>query len=248
MTEKTEKKSTDVKVRLKNVRLSFAALFEPEAFTDASGKTKKRYKANFLIPKSDKKQLDLINDAIDQVIEEKWGKHPPKLKSHQLCLRDGDEESWDGYADHEYVSSGNTRPVVVVDRDGKTVLTEDDGRPYSGCYVNATITLWAQDNDGDKGGKRVNASLKAVQFVKNGEAFGAAPINPEEEFEDLGDDDDGDEPPRAARGGRSRGDDEDERPARRSARNEDERPARRSRDDDERPARRSRDADDDDIL
>lgn len=33
---------------------------------------------------------------------------------------------------------------------------EADGLVYSGCYVNARIELWAQDN---ANGKRVNAKL-----------------------------------------------------------------------------------------
>jgi tripartite-type tricarboxylate transporter receptor subunit TctC len=48
------------------------------------------------------------------------------------------------------------------------VLTEDDNKPFAGCYVNATIRLWAQDN---QYGKRINAQLRAVQYVKDGAAF-----------------------------------------------------------------------------
>jgi hypothetical protein len=48
--------------------------------------------------------------------------------------------------------------------------------------------VWAQDN---KYGKRINASLEAIQFVRHGEAFGAKPVIAEEVFDDLGGDDDG---------------------------------------------------------
>jgi hypothetical protein len=61
-------------------------------------------------------------------------------------------------------------------------LAEDDGVLYSGCYVNMTVTLWTQDNEY---GKRVNANLRAVQFVKDGEAFGVAPVDAEEEFDEV---------------------------------------------------------------
>ncbi len=44
------------------------------------------------------------------------------------------------------------------------------------------IRLWYQDNHY---GKRINASLRNVQFVKDGEPFGAKPVAPEEDFEAL---------------------------------------------------------------
>jgi len=70
----------------------------------------------------------------------------------------------------------------VIDGD-KTILKEESGRPYSGCYVNANIEVWAQDNSF---GKRINAQLKGVQFYRDGDAFsGSAPSSPDE-FDDVG--------------------------------------------------------------
>jgi hypothetical protein len=54
-----------------------------------------------------------------------------------------------------------------VDRD-RSLITEDDNKLYAGCYVNAIIELWVQDNSY---GKRVNANLLGVQFFKDGEPF-----------------------------------------------------------------------------
>ena len=34
-------------------------------------------------------------------------------------------------------------------------------------------------------GKRINANLRAVQFVKDGEAFGVKPVDAEDEFDVL---------------------------------------------------------------
>jgi hypothetical protein len=64
----------------------------------------------------------------------------------------------------------------------KTPLTEADGKPYAGCYVNASIELWAQDNNY---GKRVNASLGGVQFARDGDAFAGGGAASEDEFDDL---------------------------------------------------------------
>jgi hypothetical protein len=54
---------------------------------------------------------------------------------------------------------------------------------YGGCYVNASIDVWVMDNSY---GKKVLASLNAIQFVKDGEAFGSK-SEAADDFEDLDD-------------------------------------------------------------
>ena len=63
-------------------------------------------------------------------------------------------------------------------------LREEDGRPYGGCYVRAVLDLWAQDN---KWGKRINCTLKGVQFIKDGDAFSASTPAQDEDFADISD-------------------------------------------------------------
>ena len=62
------------------------------------------------------------------------------------------------------------------------MLEESDDVVYGGCFVNVLIRPWKQDN---KHGKKINANLRAVQFEKDGEAFGMKPVNAEDEFEPL---------------------------------------------------------------
>jgi hypothetical protein len=83
------------------------------------------------------------------------------------------------------------REVVINGQ--KVVLTERDGKPYSGCYVNVKLDFWAQDNSADRGGKRINAQIKTVQFVADGDAFGGGTPASADGFEDLGDGADADE-------------------------------------------------------
>lgn len=174
-------------VRLKNVRLSFAHLFKPQEgkVDDETGvKGEPKYNCAFLMSKTDadgRTNAAKIKAAADQVKKAKWGNNIPKLKPEKVCLRDGDLESYDGYEGMLYCSSSNTRQPVLVDRD-RSPLDENSGKLYSGCYVNAIIRLWAQDN---KHGKRLNASLEAVQFLRHGEAFGAKPIDAMTAFEDV---------------------------------------------------------------
>lgn len=172
-------------VRLRDVRLSFPSLFKAKAFADGQ---EARFGANFLLHKeNDAKQIVQTNNAVEAAIAAKWPKGRPK--GLKIGLHEAEEKDYEGYdEDHLFLSSSNTRRPLVVDRDPRRPLVESDGRPYAGCFVNATVRAWAQDN---QFGKRVNFSLEAVQFVRDGEAFGGTRINPEEEFEDLSEDDDG---------------------------------------------------------
>lgn len=186
-------------VRLKDVRLSFAHLFEPQPgiFDKRTGKTSEpRWGANFLIPKNGAHgiaELAKIQAAAKEAKRAKWGdeKNWPKLKPERLCLRDGDLEDYDGYDGHYYLSSGRQTktkdgaenpPPALVDRD-KSRLEKKSGKLYSGCFVNAIVRIWAQDDP--TYGKRINCSLEAVQFARHGDAFGARPVDPDEAFDDI---------------------------------------------------------------
>lgn len=172
------------KVRLKNVRLSFPQLFTPKSVNNSEPK----YSASFLLDKAtDRKQLDSLEKAIEAVKKLKWGAQVPK--GVKVCLHEGSSKEFDGYDEtNMFVSTSSSRRPVVVDRDLQP-LTAADNKPYAGSFVNATIRLWAQDN---QFGRRVNAEVLAVQFAKDGEAFGGgAPIVAENEFTAIdGDDED----------------------------------------------------------
>lgn len=163
-------------------RLSFPALFEAKSM-DAGSKPK--FSATFLMDKKkDAASIKKIQARIDALIAEKWkGKKPAGLK---VSLHDGSEkEDKEGYGpDVMYINANSDKRPVVVDRD-KTPLTSADNKPYAGCYVNGSIQIWVQDN---QFGKRINASLRAVQFVKDGEPFGGGtPVDAESELPDVDD-------------------------------------------------------------
>jgi hypothetical protein len=166
-------------VKLENVRLSFPALWEAKKGPDANSKS--AFQATFILDKkTNAASIKAVKAAIDLVTKDSFkGKQPPKI-----CLREGSEKpDTDGYGDGVMFvgARSETRPMVV-DRDGRTPLTAADGKPYAGCIVNATIRVWPQDN---QYGKRINSALRAVQFVKDGDAFGDKPINMETEFAPL---------------------------------------------------------------
>lgn len=169
-----------MKVLLKNVRLSFPSLFTTEVY---GGADTEKYAATFLISKSDKKTIQTIEDACQQALKEKYGDKIPK--GFKLPLVDGDDKEYDGYTNHFSIKATTKKRPTLVNRD-KTPIVEEDGIIYAGCYVNASIDIWVMDNSY---GKKVLASLNAIQFVKDGEAFGNGSSGADD-FESLDDDDD----------------------------------------------------------
>ena len=170
---------------LKNVRLAFPNLFEPRSFGEDDTPARS---ASFILP-PDHPQAKEIEQVLAFVAEEKWkAKGAAMLKqlraTGKTCLRNGDDKAdYDGFAGNFYVSARSTGPVLVIDQLRNT-LTKDSGKPYAGCYVNAKVEIWAQDN---KFGKRVNATLKGVQFLRDGDAFaGGAPAK-QDDFEEIAD-------------------------------------------------------------
>ena len=178
-----------MKITLKNVRLSFPDLFEPRPFKPGDVP---KYKATLLVPKGSD-QAKAVDAAIAAVAKEKWPKTWEKVlasikgNANKFCWQDGDTKTYDGYEGMMAFSAGNKARPTIIDRN-KDPLTKDDGKPYAGCYVNATIRLWAQDN---QYGKRINAQLRAVQYVKDGAAFGEGSVDVNKEFAPLPDDEEG---------------------------------------------------------
>ena len=188
-----DKKQPDgTTITLKDVRLSFASVFRPQAMQpDKDGNSSPaRYKANGLIPKeghpTTEANLKAWKAAYKAAMRKTFGDDEakwPKLKPNMKCVRDGDQEDWEGYEGMWYIScNSNTRPAVVGP--DRRPIAEEDGIVFSGVWVNLNVRIWAQNN---QHGKRVNAEIRGVQFVRKDEAFGNAPIDVDEAFEDISD-------------------------------------------------------------
>lgn len=166
-------------IRLTNVRLSYPQLFVAKPPEEGKEPV---FSASFLL---DKKQHASLITQIEKMTERvALDAFKKKVKLNRVPLRDGNEKSdKEGYGDEVmFIGARNAKRPVVVDRD-LTPLAATDPKPYAGCYVNATVRLFAFDHK--TGGKGVSASLRAVQFVKDGESFGAGPVDAEQEFEKL---------------------------------------------------------------
>lgn len=170
-------------IKLTNVRLSYPNLFVAKA--QEEGKEPK-FSATFLLDKKQHAaQITQVEKLIERTALDFFKKKVPLGKK---CLRDGNDKSdKEGYGDEVmFVNSSNTKRPVVVDAD-KSALGPQDSRPYAGCYVNAIIRLFAYDHP--KGGKGVSASLQAIQFVKDGDSFGAGTVDVDTAFDVVGADD-----------------------------------------------------------
>ena len=174
-------------IKLSAVRLSFPHLFVAQQ-SDLGGTPK--FGASFLFaPGGDNEKLML--ETIQAVGLDKWAakwasNHKILKAGLKLCLKDGDTKAqYDGYEGNLFVSANSAKRPEVNDRD-LTPLVESDGRPYGGCYVNAWIDVWAQDN---KFGQRVNATLLGIQFVKDGDSFGAGSSLPTNAMVAMSDED-----------------------------------------------------------
>ena len=149
----------------------------------------------------------------------------PMITANSKALRDGNANmDTNGairpeYADKLFISASNvSKPQVVGPQkvNGKFVTICEDGTaqidgmtvqapykitvPYRGCYVNLKVTMTAGKSfktaSGETLPNQIFAKLEAVQFLRDGDAFGAGPTSAEgfddEEVEAVSGSDDSD--------------------------------------------------------
>lgn len=176
---------------LKNVRIAFPALAEKQSVGDGEP----AYGAKFIIPPNspiaaamDKIMLEVATDkwkdkgpAVLEVLKEKdkvFFLHKPyrNAKTGEPYL--GFEGNWSAGA-----RKADMQPTIF-DKFGQPVTEKEKIKAliYSGCFVNAKIDIWAQDN---QYGRRINASLLGVMFAKDGEAFGGGAPAKQEDFASM---------------------------------------------------------------
>ena len=185
-----------IKFKLRNVRLSYEHIFTPTKF-DEKGDPK--YSATFIIPK-DHADVPALKKALMEAGQEefpadfKTGAWP---KGYTCALKDADKdmdsngevlaEKNEAYKGCYIIEANSARRPLAIDRK-KAAVTEEDGVIYSGCYVNAVLGISGYTYGKVK--KGVKAYLNGVQFVADGERFGADAMSDFDELDEDGDDDD----------------------------------------------------------
>lgn len=170
-------------LQVKNVRLSFPSLWKKAVFDGKEGK----FEATLLLDKADKKTRNKVRAMITQALVD--AKLEGKVDKDRMFLRDGDKSEYAGFAGNWSLKAANNVRPKIINRD-KSQLSEEDGVMYAGCYVNAVISVWVQNN---AYGKRVNANLLGIQFVRDGEPFSGGRAASDDDFDDISDDDDDDD-------------------------------------------------------
>ena len=170
------------KIKMQAVRLSFPSLFNTAKF---GGEDTGKYEATFVLDKVEHAEVIAgIKAQIERLMKEEL---KGKVPSDKLCLKDGDEMGRPEFEGKYTIKASTKKRPLVINRD-KSPITESDNVIYAGCYVNAIVSLWAQNNSW---GRRINASLDGVQFARDGEPFGDGAVSVNE-FDAFGSESDED--------------------------------------------------------
>lgn len=173
-------------MKLTDVRLSFPDLF---AATQVNGQGEPAFRAQFLV-EAGSAQHKAIQAEIERVAQAKWPKDWKKILTanegipQKHCFIDGAKRTYDGYEGMWALSATRQEkkgPPLRYDSK-KILLDRDNGVIYAGCYVNASVSFWTQDN---QHGKAVRCELLGVQFLRDGDSFGGGQKPNPDDFEDI---------------------------------------------------------------
>lgn len=183
-------------VILRDVRLSYPDLHKPGKPMNPTDTPK--YGGQFIFaPDSEAAKIakEALTQSAQEVFGANWQAIVGAMEKSKKCLRRGDDNLTkdgavrDGYGGMLYLVARNkAKPLIIGARKGADgnfpVLTEADGKPYGGCYVNVKVDIKAMKAF-EQVPNQIYAQLLTVQFCRDGEAFGAAP-GTAEGFDDVG--------------------------------------------------------------
>lgn len=175
-------------IALSNVRLSFPKLITPEPSSPGADPT---FGCSFLLAPNDPQFANFMS-LVGLCAETKWKEKAAiflrqiENDMRQRCYGLGDNKlkaatgiPYEGYPGMYYISASSRAdrpPLIARSEDGQLVdnnntmeRTTAARKLYGGCYVNARIGLWAQDNQYGKG---IRCNLFALQFQGEGTPFG----------------------------------------------------------------------------
>lgn len=175
-------------IYITNGRISFPNLVTPQKNVDSEGKERISYNCDIILAPNDPGYAAFMKKYSELALE-KWKQNAQQAMQmihgdrKQRCYGDGNEKvnkktftPYAGYAGNAYLSVGSKNPPQMYDSNGKQVDPANTlawqavaRKIYGGCYCNVAIKPWLQMN---KHGNGIRCDLVAVQFAKDGEAFG----------------------------------------------------------------------------
>ncbi len=179
--------ANDDLIIIKGARVSFPHLFRRPVINGEEGK------CGCTLMLDPKKQAGIIHKIKKGIAEMcKSAFKGRKIPADKLCLRDGNDKGRPEYEGYMVLSANSKGRPYVLSADGQTqIMDEEDSRIYAGCYVNAKVRLWPQDN---RFGKRINCELVTIQFMQDGDPLDGSYIgyedaisgfDPVDEYEDA---------------------------------------------------------------
>lgn len=179
---------------LSNVRLSFPHLAEPQRqVNEQTGKERISYNCEFIMAQ-DHAGFQQFMQKYGALAVEKWKEHANTVMQmiqgdrKTRCYGRGEEkvnkktfQPYDGYAGMGYISASRDKMPQIIDASGNpidpnnTMACQAEARKmYGGCFVNAVVKPWLQEN---KHGRGIRCDFVAVQFFKDGAAFGEGAVD-----------------------------------------------------------------------
>ena len=175
-----------MQIKIKNARASFLNIRQP--YSPKTGEPK--FTGNFICNdettvsldggKTWQPYADAMNIALTQLCKDKWnGKVPAKMENYVYCKADG-SGTRDAYVNDEetrfFVAGVKVKdrphgPLIIDQK--RLPLPAESGHPVSGDYVNVILNLFAYEWEGKKG---VSGSLEGIQYLREGEPFGAKAV------------------------------------------------------------------------
>lgn len=182
-----------MEIMLKDVRIAFPAIAEKQAI----GEGEPAYGAKFIIVPGSP-FVKVLDDAMLGVAKEKWKEKGPDvlkflIENKKVGFVHGpysNSKTGVPYLGFENMFSLGTRNATtqptVFDKYGKQIPGENKeaikALIYSGCFTNAKVQCWAQDNTY---GRRINFSILGVMFNRDGDAFGGSTPARAEDFASM---------------------------------------------------------------
>ena len=169
------------------IRFGYVHVLKPYAFNAGD---KPQYSVQAMIPKTDKKTIKKIKDAIEETIQEgvatKFGGKRPDPSSLTLPLHDGAETDKPELQEMYYLNlkADADHAPGVFDKDGQDIL--DPAEIKSGDWGRAVFTLYPFNNRI----KGVGCGLISVKKTKDGEPLGGSVASASDYDDDFEDDDD----------------------------------------------------------
>lgn len=183
----------------RGVRLAYPKLFEPETNT-LNGREEYSCQIRFYKNNAEHmKQVEKIRAAMKVAAKAFWGDEAERNyrsaidSKNTRWLREDDEGEYFFVSLKRRAQDGAPR---LVHRDRTIDLRQEDGKLYSGAIVNAVFDIWCYSGVAKNGQKipcGFSATLGGIQFVADADPLGGARVAKDDDFEDLGSEDNGED-------------------------------------------------------